>query len=138
MDVRLSLAARNAIVDAVAAAIDAGATGGVLRIYDGARPASADTAVAGQALLAELTFASPAFSVAVDGTATANVITADASANAAGTATWSRVLDSDGTALLDLDVGESGSGAALVLNTTEITASLPVGVETLSLTAPES
>lgn len=39
-----------------------------------------------------------------------NAITADASADATGTATWARLLKSDGTTIvLDMDVGTSGS-----------------------------
>jgi hypothetical protein len=83
---------------------------GYIRIYDGSQPANADTAVGSQVLLAELRFGTPAFGNAAAGVATANAITADASANASGTATWCRVLGSDGTTVyFDGNVGTSAS-----------------------------
>jgi hypothetical protein len=61
-----------------------------LRIHDGARPATADTALGAQTLLAELRFNAPAFGTAVDGVATANAITPARAARATGMAAWFR------------------------------------------------
>src|SRR3990167_5565593 len=82
----LSDMASNAAADAVTRLLD----GGTLRIYDGRRPATADTAITGQTLLAELIFSRPAFEAAVDGIAKARAITPDQSANGGGEATWFR------------------------------------------------
>lgn len=111
----------------------ASCNGGYLRIYDGTKPAYGDTAITTQTLLAELTFANPAFGAASSGTATANALTSDASANASGTATWFRAFKSDGTtAVFDGSAGSSGCdlnlatdiiGAGAVVAVTDLTIS---------------
>lgn len=103
---KLSNAAANAAADAVCVLANSGS----LKIYDGTQPATADTAVSTQVLLATLTFGNPAFGAAVAGVATANAITSDTAADATGTASWFRVLKSDGTSVLwDGSVGTSGA-----------------------------
>ena len=123
-------ALRNAQLDEVTAEIDAGAAGGLLRIYDGVRPA---TGGATTTLLAELTMSVTSFPAASGGTMTANTITDDSSANATGTATWFRIVDSDLNFVMDGDVGTSGSD--LNLNTTSITAGATVSVTSFVLNA---
>jgi hypothetical protein len=63
---------------------------------------------------------------------TANAITDDSSANATGTASWFRITDSAGNAVVDGDVGTSGSD--LNLNTVSITSGVQVSVTSLVLT----
>jgi hypothetical protein len=126
---KLSNTGANAACDAVVDLAD----NGYLRIYDGTQPANADTAVGAQVLLAELRFGATAFGAASAGVATANAITADTSANATGTATWFRVLRSDGTTVLwDGSVGTSD--ANLVLNAVAIAAGAAVSVTSLTYT----
>jgi hypothetical protein len=105
--------ATRAAVDAVAALCN----GGTLKIYSGAQPTDANTAVGAQVLLAILTLNATAFAASVASgsagskvvTATANTITGDTSADATGTAAWFRVLKSDGTTVVfDGSVGVSG------------------------------
>ena len=113
---KLSNAAATAAADSVVDLLD----DGYLRIYDGSQPATADTAISSQVLLAELRFANPAFGAASNGAATANSITPDNSANATGTATWFRALKSDGTTVVfDGSVGTSSSN--INLSSTTIT-----------------
>ncbi len=97
---------RNAQLDEITTAIDAGAGAGLLRIYDGTRPATGGTATT---LLAELTLSDPSSAAASGGVLTFNSITSDTSANATGTATWFRIVDSNATFVMDGDVGTSGS-----------------------------
>lgn len=125
--------ARNNRLDEITALIDAG-TAGLLRIYDGTRPANADTAVSGQTLLAELTMNATSFPAASGGSMTANAITSDSSANAAGTSTWFRITDSAGNAVIDGTVGATGSGADLELNTTAFSIGVEVQVSSLVIT----
>lgn len=132
-DLRESNAAVNAGADAVVALLNSG----FLRIYSGTRPATADTAISGPTLLAELTFGSTAFGSAVAGVATANAITADSSANNTGTATWFRCLKTDGTtAVFDGEVGTSG--ADLNLNSTAIQSGAEVAASAMTYTLPKS
>jgi hypothetical protein len=127
---KLSNAAASAAADAVAALCN----NGYLRIYDGSKPAAADTAITTQNLLAELRFGATAFGAAVNGVATANALTADSAANATGTATWFRVLKSDGTSpVYDGEVGTSGSD--LNLNSVAIQANAQVSVSAFTYTA---
>ena len=92
---------------------------GFLRIYSGAQPATADTAIVAQVLLAELRFNATAAGAAVSGLLTFNAITADSSADNTGTASWFRALKIDGTtAVMDGSVGTATSN--MIIATTAI------------------
>ena len=123
---------RNTRLNAITAEVDAGTGAGKLRIYDGTRPADADTAVGAQVLLAELTMNDPSAPAASGGVLTFNAITADTDADASGTATWFRLVDSDNNAVLDGDVGTSGSD--LNLNSVSISAGQQVAVTSFTIT----
>jgi len=106
---------RNEMLDAHAANFNSG----YLRIYSGTQPISADTALAGNTLLAELRFSATAFPAASGGQLTANAITDDSAADATGTATFFRTFKSDGTTVIS--DGDVGTGAQnCVINTTSI------------------
>jgi hypothetical protein len=127
---KLTSLAATSEANSVAALLD----NGWLRVYSGSQPATADDAITSQVLLAELRFASPAFGAASDGVATANAITGDSSANAAGTAVWFRCFKADGvTPVLDGSVGTSN--ANLVLNSVDISAGAQVDVTSFTFTA---
>lgn len=126
-------ALRNARLNAVRDQIDAGSGAGRLRIYDGTRPATGGTATT---LLAELTLSDPSFAAAASGAITANSITEDSSADATGTATWFRVVDSDSNFVLDGSVAVSGSD--LNLSSTAISSGATVSVSSMVLTAGNS
>lgn len=130
---QLSDEAANAEADAVCSLLD----GGFLRVYDGAQPANANTAVTTQNLLAELTFGSPAFGSASGGVATANAITPDTDANATGTASWFRAVKSNGTSVL-FDGSVGTSGCDLNINTVAIQQHAEVDCTSFSFTALES
>ena len=83
--------------------------GGLIRIYDGTQPATADTALATQVLGVTLTFNATAFPAAVSGLLTANAITSG-TAVAAITPTWARCLNAAGTVVvMDISAGASAS-----------------------------
>lgn len=129
MAIAYSTTLRNNRLDQITSAIDGGTGAGLLRIYDGSRPATGGTATT---LLAELTFSDPSANSASSGQLTASSITQDSSANATGTATWFRVVDSAGTFVMDGSVGTSGSD--LNLTTTSITATQPVSITSFVIT----
>ena len=105
----------NAEADAVARLLDAG----VLKIYTGTQPVTADTALGAQVLLGTLTFAGTSAPAAVAGVLTFNAIASDVSADATGTATWFRALKSDTTTtVMDGSVGTASADA--ILNSTAI------------------
>lgn len=129
--------------DALVDLLDAGAGAGSLRIYDGSQPSGGpDEAVGSQTLLAELTLSDPAFGGATDadpgGQATADAISDDTSADASGTASWFRAVDSDGNAVIDGDVSSTGGGGDLELNSTSISSGATVSVTSWTVTMPES
>lgn len=117
----------NATVNGQADNLSARLNSGFLRIYDGTQPATADTAIGAQVLLAELTFSATAAPAAVNGLITFNAIGSDTSANATGTASWFRCFQSNGTTVvMDGSVGTSASN--LVLNSTSIVSGGTVSV----------
>ena len=131
----VAIAALNAKVDA----IDTGGGTAVLRIYSGTRPDKVDTALSGNTLLAELNLSNPAFGAAADDNpnaiATASAITDDSSANATGTASFFRVLDRAGTAVIDGNVGTSGED--LNLDSVSITSGQTVSISSWTITEKE-
>ncbi|HUW17466.1 MAG TPA: hypothetical protein VMW94_10340 [Actinomycetes bacterium] len=128
-NVTLAADTASAIADAVATLCN----GGTVKIYDGAQPADPDTAVTTQTLLATCTFGTPAFAAAVDGVATANAITQDASADASGTAAWFRILSSAAAAVLDGTVGV-GVGFDCNVVTTAVVAAAAFPIASMTLT----
>lgn len=119
---------RNAQLDAVTTRAGASA---LLRFYDGSRPATGGTATT---KLAELTCNATFAPGASSGVLTLNAITSDTSADATGTATWFRIVKSDGTTfVMDGSVGTSGSD--LNMNSTSFTAGGSVAVTSFTITA---
>jgi hypothetical protein len=127
MALGLATALRTTRATAIRDAIDAGAAG-LLRIYDGVRPATGGSATT---LLAELTLSDPCGTV-LNGVLTFSAITQDSSANNTGTATWFRIVTSAAAFVLDGSVGTSG--ADLNLTTTSVTTGQPVQVTSLVFT----
>lgn len=109
-NVKLSALTKNARLDAITTKVGAN---GVLNIYSGTQPASPDTAISTQVLLATLalnaTFAPPASA----GVLTMNAISSGTGSVAAGSggtpAAWFRITNSGGTAVIDGTVGLTGS-----------------------------
>lgn len=122
---------RNSRLNVIRDAIDAGTGAGTLSVFSGTRPSTGGTETT---LLGTLTFSDPSAPDATGGVLTFNDITEDSSADESGTASWARVEDGDGTFVMDLSVGESGSGADLILNTTDIVAGGPIRVTSGTLT----
>lgn len=126
MALAYSTTIRNAMLDVITSNVGAA---GLLRIYDGTRPATGGSATT---LLAELTGNATFAPGASGGVLTLNAITQDSSANATGTATWFRWVSSGGTFCIDGNVGTSGSD--LNLTTTSIVAGQPVSVTSFVIT----
>lgn len=127
MAIAYLVATRNAMLDAITTSAGASA---LLRIYNGSRPATAGSATT---LLAELTCNATFAPAAASGVLTLNAITQDSSANATGTASWFRIVKSDGTTfVMDGDVGTSGSD--LNLTSTAIVITQPVSVTSFVIT----
>lgn len=112
MTIGLLEAHRNSRLQIISDAIDGGAGAGVLKIYDGTRPATGGTATN---LVATLTFSDPCAASITGGVLTFSAITDDTNA-VGGTATWARAETSVGTFVCDLSVGGTSSGEDIELN----------------------
>lgn len=127
MAIGMATGLRNARLDAITTFAGGSA---LLRIYDGTKPATGGAATT---LLAELTCNATFAPAAAAGVLTLNAITSDATANATGTATWARIVKSDGTThVLDCTVGTAG--ADINLNTVSIVINATVSVTSATIT----
>lgn len=126
MTTRVSDAARNAQVTAVGALLN----GGYIEIRTGSQPATVATAASGT-LLGTLPLNATAFGTASGGSAAANAITGDSSADATGTAGWFRAYTSGAAGVIDGAVGTSGQ--ELNLNSVSIVAGGTINISSWSL-----
>lgn len=129
----LTNTAANASADAVARLLD----NGYLRIYSGTKPATADTGLSGNTLLAELRINATSAPAASAGVLTFNAITSDSSADATGTATFFRCFKSDGTTVV-MDGTVGTASCDLNLNTTSLVAGAIVAVSSFTYTQSKS
>ncbi len=127
----LSDTAANAEANALAPLMNSG----TIQIYSGTQPATANTALSGNTLLATLTFGATAFGTAAASVITANAITSGTAA-ATGTATFARIFETGGvTVVMDITVGTSGAG--LNLNTVSIVSGATVSCTSFTHTVTE-
>lgn len=106
-----------------------------IKIYDGTQPATPETAISTQNLLATITLpSSSAFGSASNGVITAAAITSITIA-ASGTAAWFRWTKSDGTTVIaDGSVGTSG--ADLNINSVALSSGASLSVSSFTFTVP--
>ncbi len=131
MSLSRTVATKNLQLDA---AYDRG-TGMKLKIYSGSVPATADTALGAQVLLAGLTLSNTPFAPASAGVKTANAITSDIDADASGTAAFFRLTKSDDTVVNQGTVSAAGGGGDAILITTAIAQHGTVACASLVFTA---
>lgn len=135
-NVRVVTAAQNAHVNAIRDLVDAGAGPGTVKIYTGAQPASANTAVGAQVLLGTLVLSDPSAPNGVNGLLTFNAIADDPVADNPGNAAWARIADSAGGTVFDCDVALSG--ATLNLSSVSVAAGDILRITSFTLQAPPS
>jgi len=137
MTLGYTVAVRNSQLAALAARFDAGAAGATIKVYSGARPATADTAVGGgNTLLLTLTLAATAFGAQAGGSMSLAGLPVVGTGVAAGTAAWFRAADSDGVTVTDGTCGADGSGADIELSTTTVSIGLEVSLTAGTVTQP--
>lgn len=115
--------------EVINAACNAGSGPAKLRLYDGTKPATGGS-VTSQTLLAELTMTDPAFTVTAT-TLTAGTPAQDSSANASGTPTWARIVDSDNNFVSDFT---AGVGSGEVQCSAAIVSGQPVSISSFVVT----
>jgi hypothetical protein len=132
---QLTNLAVNAEADALARLLD----NGFCKIYDGAQPATGDTAITTQNLLAQPRFNATSAPAAVAGVLTFSAFTADSDAAATGTAAWARYCKADGTPVMDVSVGTVAAGTEnLKLNSVAIQQHAQVSVTSATHTVAKA
>ena len=127
------LPVRVARASAVLAMIDANNLPGKISIYHGVRPSIKDAPSSSR--LVELVLAKPCGAVNEQGEIVFAAV-ADAMVVSSGVATWSRISDGAGSAVADFDVGLPGSGAAIILASTDLMAGAMIRVTLAKLIEP--
>lgn len=129
-NLKYAVALKNQKLDQITSKVG---NAGLLRLYDGAQPASPDAAVTTQNKIAELTCGTPFGAASAGGVLTAGAVSS-AAALMAGTPTWFRLCTSAGVAIVDGTVGMSGT-FDLVLDNTNIASGQNVAVSSLTITS---
>lgn len=130
-NLKLATAVRNARADAITTYAGANA---LINLYSGTQPATANTALSGNTLLAQLTCGSTYAAAASGGVLTLNSITSDSNADATGTCSFFRHFQSNGTTVvMDGAAGTSASDLNLT-GTTNITAGQTVSISSAVFT----
>ena len=122
-----SVTLRNAQLDPITTAVG---NAGLLRVYDGTRPATGGAATV---KLAEFTLGTP-FAPAAAAGVLSPTLPSSTTGLAASTASWFRVVTSGGTQVIDGSVTATGGGGDLQLNTTTISIGLTINVTSWSIT----
>lgn len=131
MAVQLSVAVRNARLDAVETNIG---TSAVLRIRSGAQPATCATADSGT-VLATLSLPVDWMAAASSGSKALSGTWQDLSADAAGTAGHFRIYDSGGTVCgIQGSITATGGGGDMTLDNTSIASAQQVTITSFTLT----
>jgi len=135
MAIQLSVAVRNAMLDAIETTIS---TSAVLKIRTGAQPATCATADSGT-VLATLTLPSDWMSAASSGSKALLGTWQDTSADATGTAAHYRIYASDGsTCGLQGSVTATSGGGDIELQNTSIAAGQAITITAFTLAAANS
>jgi len=135
MAFQLSVAARNALLDAIETATG---TLAILKIRTGAPPATCATADSGT-VLATASLPSDWMAAASSGTKALSGTWQDASADAAGTAGHFRIYDSAGTTChMQGTVTATGGGGDMTVDNAVFAAAQVFNVTSFTLTAPNA
>lgn len=121
MTIGINVDIRNASMNLLKSAIDAGTGTGKINFYDGVRPATG-VAITNQVLLGTVLCSKPCGTVA-DGALVLAALTDDENAAATGNATWARITANDDTFVCDLEVAsvfDPEGDADIIMNSTAI------------------
>ncbi|MHA6896879.1 hypothetical protein ACQUJT_22780 [Ralstonia pseudosolanacearum] len=129
--ITLSVPVRNRRLAVIGQALDAGAAGGLLRLYAAPRP-EVGQPLTEQVLLAEVRLPKPCTG-SLEGGRLVFAPIAPALCRRSGIATWARLCDSEGEWVADLDVGLPGSGAEVELPKLQLFAGGAISVELAEL-----
>ena len=135
--IRYSDAASNAMLDTgLVAYINTGASAPQIKFYNGTMPATGDTAIGSQILLATLTCSDPWEAAAAASRSVAADAITGANAVADGTATFAILLNGNGDRVALMDVGNLSSSAAIKMSSTAFVTGQPVSMTSLTISIP--
>ena len=109
--------------------------GGAIKIYDGTKPTSTDTAVTTQVLLTTFPLPTP-LGTTTDGVILVNVLDIGPAlvvASGEHVATWARTEDGSGVVIADYDAGITGSNNAVELDSTSLVAGAYVSITSFTV-----
>ena len=132
--ITLSVATAGDVLTAINNRLNLGSGAATIKLYTGTKPTDPDTAITSQVLLGTLTCSDPAGTVS-GRTLTFSAVTMDSAADATGTATWARLADSAGVAVIDIDITTTGGGGFGQMNTTSIVIGGPITAPSVVITA---
>ena len=132
--ITLSAEAAGDVLTSINDNLNLGSGAATIKLYTGTKPADPDTAITSQTLLGTLTCSDPAGTVS-GRTLTFGAVTMDSAADATGTATWARLADSAGVAVIDIDITTTGGGGFGQMNTTSIVIGGPITAPSVVITA---
>lgn len=136
MALSFAITTANLILNQITTQVDLGSGPGTVVLYSGTVPGNANTALSGNTVLAVLTCSDPSSAASANKTLTLNAITQDSSADATGTATFFRILDSNANVVLQGSVSAVGGGGDLQMNTSAVVLGGPVQITSCSFTLP--
>lgn len=113
----MSSSLRNARLQKIIDALDAGPGPGTIKLYTTPLPSTTGAAITSQTLLGTLTLSDPSGTIS-GGVLTFSTISDDTSADADGVIAWGRMQDSTGAFVLDATAGTSGT--VFIFNTTTV------------------
>jgi hypothetical protein len=132
MSEKLNTAMRNRQADSLGDDFNSG----TCKLYTGAQPGSGDDAASGT-LLVTINLPADAFAAAASGAAAKSGTWSGVAGNT-GTAGWFRLANAAGTRSIDGAVTATGGGGEIELDSTAITASQTVTINSFSITQPGS
>jgi hypothetical protein len=132
MSIKLATAIQTARTEVIRAACDAGAGAGQINFYSTPIPATRGEAITTQTLLASCVLHDSVGTV-TNGVLTFLAINDDVAVDASGAIAFGRIVDSDGTFVLDGDAGVTGSGALFIFNNVSVVAGGIVRILSMSL-----
>jgi hypothetical protein len=138
MTVNISTQARNDAGDAIVDLIDQGSLNpnGYIEVRDGTKPTTPQDGATGT-LLCTLNHSLPAFGNFSNGISLANPIADDTSVDATGVASWFRIYDRDGNAVIDGDITETGGGGDIEFDNVNFIVGGVVAITSLTATMPQ-
>lgn len=135
--IRYSDAAANAKLDiGLVPYINTGASAPQIKFYNGTMPATGDTAITSQILLATLTCSDPWEAGAAASRSVASDAITGANAVADGTMTFAILLNGNGDRVALMDVGNLSSSAAIKMSSTAAVTGQPVSITALTISIP--